>query len=122
MKKVLIVDDQAFIRQIFRQLIQQIPDVEVVEADNGNSALGKMKVSHPDLILLDITMPGKDGLAVIQEMRDDPTLFEIPIIVISAHADQEQHAMEMGARAFVNKIQLNDIDLLGIIKTHLGIA
>lgn len=122
MKRVLIVDDQAFIRQIFRQLVQQIPDVEVMEAENGNEALGKMKVSHPDLVMLDITMPGKDGLAVIQEMRNDPQLFEVPIIIISAHADQEEHAKQLGARAFINKVDLNNIDLGSIIRQHLGIA
>ncbi len=121
MKKVLVVDDQAFIRQIFMQLIRQIPDTEAMEAENGNAALGKMKVAHPDLVLLDITMPGKDGLSVLQEMRADPTLFEIPVIVISAHADQEAHTKELGAKAFINKVDLNNIDLGGIIREFIGV-
>ena len=121
MKKVLIVDDQAFIRQIFKQLVDQIPDVEGMEAENGNIALGKMRVTKPDLVLMDITMPGKDGLAVLAEMRADPDLFEIPVIVISAHADQKDHALEMGAKAFVNKVELNDIDIAGLIRQKLGV-
>ena len=121
MKKVLIVDDQPFIRQIFKQLIEQIPELSGEEAENGNVALGKMRVMKPDLVLMDITMPGKDGLAVLQEMRADPGLFEIPVIIISAHADQKQHALDMGAKAFVNKVELNDIDLAGLIKEKIGI-
>jgi two-component system, chemotaxis family, chemotaxis protein CheY len=121
MKKVLIVDDQPFIRQIFRQLVLQIAETEVSEAENGNAALGVMKVSHPDLVLLDITMPGKDGLAVLEEMKNNPELFDIPVVVISAHADQEAHALELGAKAFVNKVMLNDIDLAGMIKMNLGL-
>ena len=121
MKKVLIVDDQAFIRQIFKQLVEQIGDVEGIEAENGNVALGKMKVIKPDLVLMDITMPGKDGLAVLQEMRADPDLFEIPVIVISAHADQKEHALSFGAKSFVNKVEINDIDLPGLVKQSLGL-
>ena len=122
MKKVLIVDDQAFIRQVFKQLVAQIPDTEGVEAENGNAALGKMRVIHPDLVLMDITMPGKDGLAVLEEMHADPELFEIPVVIISAHADQEAHALDLGAKSFINKVDLNNIDLGAIIKGYLGLA
>ncbi len=121
MKTVLVVDDQEFIRKIFAQMLAGIGNIKTLEAENGNAAMGVMRVSHPDLILMDITMPGKDGLQVLEEMRNDPSLFEIPVLVISAHADQEAHAMEMGAKAFINKVELNNINLPEMIKQHLGL-
>jgi CheY-like chemotaxis protein len=122
MKKVLVVDDQPFMRLIYGQLLKQLPEVEVSEADNGNAAMGIMKVSKPDLILLDITMPGKDGLSVLTDMHNDVNLFEIPVIVITAHADEEHkaEAMKLGAKEFIDKVTLNDINLLDIIAKHMA--
>lgn len=122
MKKVLVVDDQSFIRTVFKTQLDQLHNVMTLEAANGNEAVGKAKVAHPDLILLDIVMPSKDGFQVLQELGDDVELRNIPVIVISSHADEEKiaRAKQLGAREFIDKMHLNDIDFLGLIQRYVG--
>jgi len=122
MKKVLIVDDQSFIRTVYKQQLDQLGDVVTMEAINGNEAVGKARVGHPDLILLDIVMPSKDGFEVLRELNDDVELRKIPVIVISSHADEEKIALakQLGAKEFIDKMHLNEIDFLGLIKRYAG--
>ncbi len=122
MKKILIVDDQSFIRTVFKQQLEQMGNVVTMEAANGNEAVGKAKVAHPDLILLDIVMPSKDGFAVLEDLRDDIELRNIPVIVISSHADEEKiaQAKRLGAREFINKMDINDIDFVGLIGRYIN--
>ena len=121
MKKVLIVDDQDFIRTIFKQQLAQLEEITVIEAANGNEAMGKARVSKPDLILLDIVMPNKDGMQVLAELAEDAGTASIPVIVISSHAEDEKvaEAKKLGAREFIDKVQLNDIDLASLVKKYL---
>lgn len=122
MKKILIVDDQMFIREVFKKQIELLENVGVLEAANGNEALGKIRIVKPDLILLDIVMPGKDGLAVLKELHDDVETRDIPVIIISSHADEEKisAAKACGAREFIDKVQLNSIDFNGLVSKYLG--
>lgn len=121
MKKILVVDDQSFIRTVYKQQLDQLSDVVVLEAANGNEAVGKIKVSKPDLILLDIVMPNKDGFEVLQDLRDDVELRNIPVVVISSHSDEEKisRAKQLGAREFIDKMHLNDIDFVGLINRYI---
>ncbi|HCL99311.1 MAG: Two component transcriptional regulator, winged helix family [candidate division CPR2 bacterium GW2011_GWC1_41_48] len=122
MKKILIVDDQMFIREVFKKQIELLENVGVLEAANGNEAMGKVKVVKPDLILLDIVMPGKDGLEVLKELHDDVDTRDIPVIIISSHAGEDKiaTAKSFGAREFIDKAQLNNIDFNGLISKYLG--
>lgn len=122
MKKILIVDDQSFIRTVLKQQLESLGDIVAMEAANGNEAVGKAKVTKPDLILLDIVMPSKDGFAVLEDLRDDVELRDIPVIIISSHADDEKvaQAKRLGAREFINKMDLNDIDFVGLVKRYIA--
>lgn len=123
MKKILIVDDQSFIRTILKQQLEQLDQVVTMEAANGNEAVGKAKVAKPDLILLDIVMPSKDGFQVLQELKDDVELRSIPVVIISSHADEEKvaKAKQLGAREFIDKMTLNDIDFVGLVKRYIQV-
>lgn len=123
MKKILIVDDQSFIREVFRTQIELLENVGVVEAADGNQAMGKVLVTKPDLILLDIVMPNKDGFEVLRELHDNPDTREIPVIIISSHADDDKisAAKELGAREFIDKAQLNNIDFNGLISKYINL-
>jgi len=122
-KKILIVDDQSFIREVFRTQIELLENVGVVEAADGNQAMGKVLVTKPDLILLDIVMPNKDGFEVLRELHDNPDTREIPVIIISSHADDDKisAAKELGAREFIDKAQLNNIDFNGLISKYINL-
>jgi CheY-like chemotaxis protein len=121
MKKILIVDDQSFIRTVLAQQLSNLSGVVTMEAANGNEAVGKAKVAHPDLILLDIIMPNKDGFEVLRELRDDVELRNIPVVIVSSHADEEKISMakQLGAREFIDKMHLNDIDFVGLVKRYI---
>lgn len=89
-KKVLIVDDEENNRELFRQILQT-RKIETIEVENGKVALSVLESEHPDLILLDLFMADGDGLSVIQFVRGHADLHAIPIVVITAAANEEIH-------------------------------
>lgn len=120
MKKVLIVDDQSFIRTMLKSQLSQL-ELDIVEASNGNEALGKAKVTHPDLILLDIVMPNKDGIVALQELKAYDGTKNIPVIVVSSHSDDEKvkAVMDAGAEKFIDKAKLRETDFVELVKSYL---
>lgn len=82
--KVLIVDDQSMIRKLIRMTIQS-KEIEIIEADNSEDALKKVEEHRPNLILLDIMMPGEvDGIGVCHIIKNEEHLKQIPIIFLTA--------------------------------------
>lgn len=84
-KKILIVDDEADTRALLRRRLSA-NHFEVLEAADGLSAIAQAKKTQPDLILLDILMPGKDGIDTYHSLREDPSTHHIPIIFLTALA------------------------------------
>ena len=101
--KLLIVDDQAVNIRVAHELFRN--DFEVYMATNGEQALEKARTLLPDLILLDVVMPGMSGHEVCQQLKADPLLAEIPIIFVTAHYDEadEVRGFELGAVDFIHK-------------------
>jgi signal transduction histidine kinase len=100
---VLVADDEPDMR---RFLVSQLEDdYEVVEAVDGNDAAEKAQEIMPDVILLDLMMPHKDGLQVCRELREYAPTVNIPIILLTARADEEAKfdALQMGANDFLAK-------------------
>jgi CheY-like chemotaxis protein len=84
MTKLLVVDDDADIRESLRELLDD-EGYDVVCADGGADALQLLaREPLPDLVLLDLIMPGMDGTTVIEQMRSDPRLAPLPVVVLSA--------------------------------------
>src|SRR5512135_479722 len=81
-KKILVIDDEADIREIVRTYL--IDDgFDVIEAANGQDGILIAQKEHPDLILLDIMMPGINGFEVAKHLKDDPNTSDIPIVILS---------------------------------------
>lgn len=102
--RVLIADDHAVVRQGIRTVLEEIPDLDIVaEAGNGDEALELVRQHEPDLLLLDVTMPGKTGLEVAKELREDGR--ELGILMLSMHDDPEYvlQAVRAGADGYVLK-------------------
>src|SRR5579864_2951340 len=99
--KVLITDDSATIRMILKGLLKQLQITEVREACDGSTALAALEQEVPDLMLLDIHMPGMDGLSCLDAVRTNPKTAHVPIIIISSDTAQEQldKAQARGAMA-----------------------
>lgn len=104
MLKVLVVDDHLEIRQLIRVLLHKT--CEVIEADNGADALDIVIRETPDVVILDVMMPGDmDGLQVLSRIKGDPQLKDTQVIMVTARgqAPDLEQAMAMGADAYFIK-------------------
>ncbi len=101
---VLIVDDEFSGRQTLESVLEG-DGYNIEMAENGMQALEKVKIIQPDVILLDVMMPGMTGFEVCQRIRSDPQVAEIPIIVLTALDDRESllNALKAGADDFITK-------------------
>lgn len=102
-KRILIVDDATFMRMMIRDILTKNNFEVVGEAANGEEAIAKYKEFKPDLVTLDITMPGMDGVTVLKKLREhDPSA---RVVMCSAMGQQAMvvEAIQYGARDFINK-------------------
>jgi CheY-like chemotaxis protein len=104
MEKVLVVDDNRASRDLIRAILKYVR-CEIIEAPNGRQALELVRQEHPDLVLLDIDMPGLDGLAVVRTIREDPSLADLPVVAVTAFAmeSDRQKAMTAGFTEYLTK-------------------
>lgn len=106
MIRILLADDQALVRAGFRALLDSEPDIEVVaEAGDGAEAVRLARSAKPDVILMDIRMPGTDGLAATRAIAADPALSGVRIVVLTTFELDEYvvDALRFGAAGFLVK-------------------
>lgn len=119
MKKVMIVDDSAFMRKVVTDLLNQLPDIEVtVAARNGKQALDYLTKEAIDLVVMDVEMPVMNGLETLRKMKQQSA---IPVIMLSSLTNQETtiEALALGARDFVEKpVSLSMIEKEWIAEFH----
>ncbi len=104
--RVVLVDDQALIRAGFKAIIDSAPDLEVVgEADDGADAASVVRETRADVVLMDIRMPGQDGIATTKQITDDADLADVRVIVLTTFELDEYvvAAMGAGASGFLDK-------------------
>jgi two-component system, cell cycle response regulator DivK len=103
-KRILVVEDQEDNRQIIRDMLTAT-DYELTEAANGEEALAAVARERPDLILMDIQLPGIDGYEATRRIKADPSLNSIPIIAVTSYAlsGEEQKARAAGCDDYVAK-------------------
>jgi len=103
-KTVLIIDDQPFFVNMQQAVLKQ-QGYRVVAASNGADGLARAKQYKPDLILLDIEMPGMDGFAVCEKLKQDAELQQIPVVILTATQDVKlnEKAFRVGAEITVLK-------------------
>jgi DNA-binding NarL/FixJ family response regulator len=97
--RVLIADDHPIFRAGLKETLSKEQDVDFVgEADNGQMALELARKRRWDVVLLDITMPGKGGLEVLQELRRERP--KLPILILSAHPEDQLALRLLGEKSF----------------------
>jgi CheY-like chemotaxis protein len=103
-RKILVVEDEAHIRENLRDMLEAEGYV-VVEAADGDEGVSKARSEAPDLVVCDVTMPGRDGWSVLAELRSRDETLEIPVLFLTALADREsrRQGMEMGAEDYITK-------------------
>lgn len=106
MIRVMLVDDHQLVRMGLRVLIDREQDMQVVaEADNGSQALEQLRRTRPDVMALDIRMPGMDGLELLRRLSADPELSTVRVIVVTTFEIDEYvfEALHLGASGFILK-------------------
>jgi DNA-binding response OmpR family regulator len=104
MKKVLVVDDEDDIRR-FLDLVLREKAYEVMTASTGEEGLLRARSGRPDLVLLDIMMPGLDGWQVLERLKADPATVDIPVAILSARTETSAPSFwrDKGAVAYITK-------------------
>ncbi|MFJ9820219.1 response regulator [Streptomyces sp. NPDC101151] len=120
--RVLLADDQALLRSAFRVLVDSEPDMEVVgEASDGSEALRQAKEHSPDVVLMDIRMPGTDGLAATRMISADPSLAHVHVVILTTFEvdDYVIRSLRAGASGFLGKGSEPE-ELLNAIRVAAG--
>jgi DNA-binding response OmpR family regulator len=120
MTRVLVIDDEAPIRLLCRVNLEA-EQMEVLEAADGPSGLEAARAEAPDVILLDVMMPGLDGWRVAEELLDDPRTEQIPIVFLTARAELRDRArgINLGGVEYVTK-PFNPVELAPLVRDLLG--
>ena len=103
--RILVVDDNEDNRYTLSRQLKQVPEAEIATAADGALALADLAAAPADLVLLDLRMPGLDGFGVLEQMKADMALRDIPVIMVSANDDFESvlRCIKLGADDFVPK-------------------
>ena len=121
MIKILIADDHPIVRKGLKEIIEVTPDMMVGdEASNGQEALEKVRKSDFDVVLLDISMPGRSGLDILKELKSEKP--ELSVLVLSIHPE-EQYAVRVlkaGASGYLTKESAPDELIAAIRKASIG--
>jgi DNA-binding response OmpR family regulator len=114
--KVLVVDDEAPIRLLCRVNLEA-EKMEVLEAADGETGLATARAEKPDLVLLDVMMPGMDGWAVAERLLEDEATREIPLVFLTARAELRDRArgLELGGVDYITK-PFNPVELASVVE------
>ena len=120
MTRVLVIDDEAPIRLLCRVNLEA-EGMTVLEAKDGPSGVAKAKEERPDVVLLDVMMPGLDGWRVAEELLEDANTREIPIIFLTARAEFRDRArgLDIGGVDYITK-PFNPVELAPLVRGLLG--
>ena len=120
MTKVLVIDDEAPIRLLCRVNLEA-EKMEVLEAADGPTGLERARSESPDVILLDVMMPGLDGWRVAEELLDDEKTKSIPIVFLTARAELRDRArgLDLGGVDYVTK-PFNPVELAPLVRDLIG--
>ncbi len=120
MKKILIVEDDKFLRElIVKKLTSE--GYEVPEAIDGEQGVKKIEEEKPDLVLLDLILPGIDGFEVLAQIKKNPELSQIPIIILSNLGQKEdiEKGLNLGAVDYLIKAHFTPNEIIEKLKKIL---
>ena len=119
-KKILVADDEVFMLRLLEMSLKK-GGYEVVSCRDGKEALAAAATALPQLIVLDVMMPGLDGIGALRQLKENPATKEIPVVVLSAkgHALTKVEAEASGAVLFLAK-PFSPNELLGAVQKIIG--
>lgn len=103
--KVLLIDDADDIRKIGARILSSVGKFQTLVASGAKEGIELARAERPDLILMDMMMPGMDGLTALTQLRQDPELRDIPVIFMTAKVQRSEvdHYLAMGAAGIIHK-------------------
>ena len=119
MNRIAVVEDNPDNRLLLQAMLQDLYQLD--EYETGTDALAGMSASPPDLVLLDISLPGMDGLEVLRRLRDQDATRRLPIIALTAHAmtGDRERCLGAGFDGYLTKPIVDEIALLDAIRAQL---
>ena len=119
-KKILLVDDSETVLQM-EQMILQRDHYEVATARDGAEGIAKAREFKPDLILMDVLMPRLDGFAALRQLRQDPHMSAVPIVMVTSKAELEsmETGYEIGCSDYIVK-PIDGVELIAKVRNLLG--
>ncbi len=120
MKKILIVEDDKFLRDLISRKIM-MEGFQALEAPDGEKGVEIAAKDNPDLILLDLILPGISGFDALEKMKNSPSSSKIPVIILSnlAQRDDIEKGIKMGAVDYLVKAKFTPNEIIGKIKDVL---
>ena len=116
MIRILVVDDHAIVREGLKQILSDVKDMAVLaEAANGREALESIRRQDFDVILMDISMPGRSGLEILKDIRNEQP--KLPVLILSMHPEEQYavRSLRAGAAGYLNKSSAPG-ELIGAIR------
>lgn len=116
---VLLCDDESVLRTLVRATLES-DDYAIVEASDGEESLELARRFRPHIVVLDMMMPGRSGIEVLRELRADPELADIPVVMLTARArtDDRDAALEAGADRYLAK-PFSPLELISVVESLL---
>ncbi len=120
-KKVLIIEDDKFLRELLGKKLSSL-GYNVVLAVDGEEGLEKIKSEKPNIVLLDLILPGINGFEVLEKSKKDPTINEIPIIILSNLGQSEdiERGLKLGAKDFLVKAHFTPQEIVNKLQAVLN--
>ena len=120
MKKILVIEDDKFLRELIAQKLVK-EGYEISEAIDGEEGIKKIKEEKPDLVLLDLILPGIDGFEVLSMMREDLAVASIPVIILSNLGQKEdvERGLKLGAADYLIKAHFTPGEIIEKIRNVL---
>ncbi|MDD2732030.1 MAG: response regulator [Candidatus Pacebacteria bacterium] len=117
-KKILIIEDDKFLRELISQKLSK-EGYDIKEAVDGEKGVKAVKDEKPDLILLDLILPGIDGFEVLAKIKEDPGLSSIPVIILSnlGQKDDIERGLKMGADDYLIKAHSTPPEIIEKIRS-----
>ena len=120
-KKILIVEDDRFLRELISKKLDAEEEYNIVQAVDGESAIKKIGEESPDLVLLDLILPGIDGFEVLSRVKNNPELMDTPVVILPNLGQKEEvdKGLDLGAIDFLIKAHFTPGEIIKKVKKVL---
>lgn len=122
MTKILVADDSQFMVETIRRLLRKVGHDARIVAYSGTEALVKWRLERPDLTLLDVHMPGLDGIEVLTQILEEAPGAKVVLVTADLHASLRDEATRRGAHAVIAKNKLAELERVVGNLTHSGVG